>query len=383
MAMKTKVIKIDPQNIDLGKIKKAAQVIKKGGIVAFPTETVYGLAADFFNKQAVDRIFEVKKRPKDKLLSVQIEDIAYLEKLACDIPALAYQLAGKFWPGPLTLVLPARPEYSWAGGPARRSLGVGGKANRGGTIGVRIPDNNIARSLIKESATALVAPSANLSAEPAAKTADQVLHSFDGLIEFVIDSGPVELGIPSTVIDLTVSPYKILREGAISRRDLRSVGGAAAVKTILLVCTGNSCRSVMAWGLLKKMLKERSDYKIMTAGTRVVEGVRPTPEAIQVMAEQGIDVSGHLGRVLSDEMINEADLILVMERAHKESILMHRFDAKNKIHLLTEFGRIKKEDKLLNPDIPDPIGKPLQFYRRVFGIIKESLTSTVKRLEQL
>jgi len=360
--MKTEVVKIDPQNIDLGKIKKAAQVIKRGGIVAFPTETVYGLAADFFNKQAVDRIFEVKKRPKDKPLSVQVEDITYLEKLACDIPALAYQLASKFWPGPLTLVV---------------------KANRGGTIGVRIPNNKIARSLIKKSATALVAPSANLSAEPAAKTAGQVLHSFNGLIEMVIDSGPVELGIPSTVIDLTVSPYKILREGAISRKDLRSVRAAAAVKTILLVCTGNSCRSVMAWGLLKKMLKERGDYKIMTAGTRAFKGMPPTGETIQVMSEQEIDVSGHRTSPLSDEILREADLILVMERAHKENILERNPCLRNKVHLLNEFGRIGKEDKLVDPDIPDPIGKPLEFYRRVFGIIKESLTCTVKRLEQL
>ncbi|MBU3933151.1 MAG: threonylcarbamoyl-AMP synthase [Candidatus Omnitrophica bacterium] len=368
--MKTEVVKIDPQNIDLEKIKKAAQVIKKGGIVAFPTETVYGLAADFFNKQAVDRIFEVKKRPKDKPLSVQIEDITYLEKLACDIPAFAYQLAGKFWPGPLTLVLPARPEYNWAGG----------KANRGGTIGVRIPDNKIARSLIKESATALVAPSANLSAEPAAKTAQELMHSFNGLIEMVIDSGPVELGIPSTVVDLTVCPYKILREGAISRKDLQSVRARAAVKTILLVCTGNSCRSVMAWGLLKKMLKERGDYKIMTAGTRAFKGIPPTGETIQVMSEQDIDVSGHRTSPLSDEILREADLILVMERAHKENILERNPCLRNKVHLLNEFGRIGKEDKLVDPDIPDPIGKPLDFYHRVLDIIKESIVRTAKKL---
>ena len=357
--MQTKVLKIDPQNIDSEKIKKAAQVIKRGGIVAFPTETVYGLAADFFNKQAVDRIFEVKKRPKDKPLSVQIEDITYLEKLACDVPALAYQLAGKFWPGPLTLVLPAR-----------RSLGVGGKAKERGTIGVRIPDNKIARSLIKESATALVAPSANFSGEPAAKTAQELMHSFDGLIEMVIDSGPVELGMPSTVVDLTVSPYKILREGAISRKDIRSIQGTAAVKTVLLVCTGNSCRSVMAAGLLKKMLKDKDNYKIMTAGTRAFKGMPPTGETIQVMSEQDIDVSGHRTSPLSDEMLREADLILVMEQAHKENILERNPGVRNKVHLLNEF------------DIPDPIGKPLDFYHRVLDIIKEGIVRTAKKLKE-
>ena len=200
--MKTQVVKIDPENIDLEKVRQAAKIIKKGGIVGFPTETVYGLAADFANKQAVRRIFEVKKRPKDKPLTVQIRDIIYLEKLADEIPPFAYQLMGSFWPGPLTLVL---------------------KAKTGGTLGVRIPANKVARALIEESNTALVAPSANLSGQPEAKTADQVLGTFAGLIEMVIDAGAAELGMASTVVDLTVSPPKVLREGIITERDILSV----------------------------------------------------------------------------------------------------------------------------------------------------------------
>ncbi len=222
--MKTEVIKIDPEDIDLEKIRKAAEVIKKGGVVAFPTETVYGLAADFSNKQAVEKIFTLKKRPKDKPLTVQIQDITYLEELACEIPTFAYQLMGKYWPGPLTLVLPARRPVLRSQG-VGGSLGVGGKAKKEGTVGVRIPNNKIARSLLKESGTALVAPSANLSGEPAAKCAAEVLQTFDGLIEMVIDGGKVELGVPSTVIDLSVSPFKILREGAISQKDIQSVQG--------------------------------------------------------------------------------------------------------------------------------------------------------------
>lgn len=202
--MKTKVIKIDPENIDQEEIEQAAEIIKKGGIVAFPTETVYGLAADFLNNQAVDKISKVKKRPKGKPLTVQIQDIASLEELTCDIPAFAYQLMGRFWPGPLTLVF---------------------KAKKSGTIGVRIPDNRIARSLIKASQTPLVAPSANLSGEPAARTAEEVLEIFDGLIEMIIDGGGVELGVASTVVDLTVSPYRILREGTICQKDIQSVQG--------------------------------------------------------------------------------------------------------------------------------------------------------------
>ena len=202
--MNTEVIKVDPNDINLEKIRQAAEVIKKGGIVAFPTETVYGLGADFLNKQALQRIFEVKKRPKDKPLTVQIEHISYLEELASDIPAFAYQLMSKFWPGPLTLVL---------------------KAKDDGTVGVRIPDNKIAQSLIRESARPLVVPSANFSGKPAAQTAEEVFQAFNGSIEMVIDGGKTELGVASTVVDLSVFPYKILREGAIRRKDIQSAQG--------------------------------------------------------------------------------------------------------------------------------------------------------------
>lgn len=153
------------------------------------------------------------------------------------------------------------------------------------------------------------------------------------------------------------------------------------VKTILLVCTGNSCRSVMAAGLLEKLLKGKGDYKIITAGTAAIKGMRPTTEAIQVMSEQNINVSAHISQPLSDEIIAEADLILVMEKRHKENILSRLPQAKDKVHLLSEFGRQELEDKLVDPDIPDPIGKPLEFYRKVFDMIREGIGRTVKKLE--
>ena len=154
------------------------------------------------------------------------------------------------------------------------------------------------------------------------------------------------------------------------------------VKTILLVCTGNSCRSVMAGGLLKKLLKDKGDYTIATAGTASFAGMPPTHEAIQVMSDAGIDVSDHRSSALSNTMIEEADLILVMERRHKEHILNRLPGAKAKVYLLTEFGRTKKEEKLVNPDIPDPIGKPLEFYRNVFDVIREGIVRTARELEE-
>ena len=155
-----------------------------------------------------------------------------------------------------------------------------------------------------------------------------------------------------------------------------------ALKTVLLICTGNSCRSVMAGGLLRELLKDKGNYRVITAGTASFTAIPPTPEAIQLMSEQGINISGHRSSPLSNAVIDEADLILVMERRHKEIILARAPSAKDKVHLLSEFGRTEKENKLVDPDISDPIGKPLEFYRKTFDIIKESITRTAKKLEE-
>ncbi len=141
-------------------------------------------------------------------------------------------------------------------------------------------------------------------------------------------------------------------------------------KTILLVCTGNSCRSAMAAGLLKKLLKGKGDYQVATAGTAAIKGMPATPEAIQVMSEEDIDISEHRSSPLSDEMIAGADLILVMERRHQEHILARKPSAGNKVHLLSE------------SDIIDPIGRSLDFYRKVYAVIKENILRIAKKMEE-
>ncbi|MFH1046353.1 MAG: low molecular weight protein arginine phosphatase [Candidatus Omnitrophota bacterium] len=152
-------------------------------------------------------------------------------------------------------------------------------------------------------------------------------------------------------------------------------------KTILVVCTGNSCRSVMAGSLLQEVLKDKGEYYVLTAGTAAIEGLPATPEAVEVMAEENIDISSHRSRTLTESLVRQADIILVMENKHKDYILAHYPQASGKVYLLSEFGRIESEDKLVDPNIPDPIGKSADFYRYVFDIIKESIARTVQQLE--
>ena len=207
------------------KIEDAAQIIRAGGLVAVPTETVYGLAGNGLNEKAVSEIYEVKGRPAVKPLSLMVPDESAMELYCEDVPPQAHALAKRFWPGPLTIVLKAKPEIP--------SIVLAG----GTTVGLRCPDHPLTLSLLKSCGLPLAAPSANPSGEPSPKTAEQVLGYFDGRIDAVIDGGPCGLGRESTLIDMSRTPYKILREAALHEE---TVAEALAENLTVIGITGPS-----------------------------------------------------------------------------------------------------------------------------------------------
>jgi len=207
------------------KIEDAAQIIRVGGLVAVPTETVYGLAGNGLNEKAVSEIYEVKGRPTVKPLSLMVPDESAMELYCEDVPPQAHALAKRFWPGPLTIVLKAKPEIP--------SIVLAG----GTTVGLRCPDHPLTLSLLKSCGLPLAAPSANPSGEPSPKTAEQVLGYFDGRIDAVIDGGPCGLGRESTLIDMSRTPYKILREAALHEE---TVAEALAENLTVIGITGPS-----------------------------------------------------------------------------------------------------------------------------------------------
>jgi L-threonylcarbamoyladenylate synthase len=209
--MKTKILVINPKRIDLAKIKIAAEEIKKGNLVAFPTETVYGLGADVHNEKAVAKIFEAKGRPFNDPLIAHIADVKELYSLSKQVPPVALKLAKAFWPGPLTLVL-------------EKSELVSGIVTAGlDTIAIRIPADNIALSLIREAKTPIVAPSANLFGRTSPTSAQHVADDLDGKIEMIIDGGKTKVGVESTVLDITTSPVQVLRAGGVPVEKLKEV----------------------------------------------------------------------------------------------------------------------------------------------------------------
>ena len=188
-------------------------MIREGGTVAFPTETVYGLGADALNPEAVGKIFWAKRRPADNPLIVHVDDVAWLGRLAERVPGEALRLAERFWPGPLTLVLRKSGEV-----PDITTAGLE-------TVAVRMPRHPVALALIRESGRPIAAPSANLAGRPSPTTAQHVAEDLMGRIDLILDGGPTEIGVESTVIDLTSHPPQILRPGGVSLEELREVLG--------------------------------------------------------------------------------------------------------------------------------------------------------------
>jgi len=336
--MKTRIVKLNPDFPEAGLINEAAKVLRNGGLVVFPTETVYGIAADILNGDTIDRLYKIKKRSKDKPFSVHIADFDSVKQMNIIFSKDAERVAKRFWPGPLTLVA---------------------LNNKKEKIGLRMPDNNIACMLITKAGVNVVAPSANLSGNKAPVSAEEVLSEMDGYVDMVLDGGRARIGIESTVMDVTVRPFKILRQGAIPEKE------ALIDYAILFVCTGNSCRSVMAKAMMEKFVNEAGlseKIHIDSAGTSTFAGIGAAPNTISVLTEEGIDASAHRGKNINKDILKRSDIIFVMEKYHKNVIISLMPEIEDRVRLLKE-----------GQDIPDPIGRSFEEYKRVLRIIKEEV----------
>lgn len=212
--MKTRIFH---PNSEENAIREAADILRRGGLLGIPTETVYGLGADGLNEDAVRRIFEAKGRPQDNPLILHVPEVSWLERYCRDVPASAYALAERFWPGPLTMILPKRDCV-----PLRTTGGLE-------TVGVRCPDHPVTRAIIAAAGVPVAAPSGNTSGRPSPTTAGHMMEDMDGKIDGIVDGGACAVGVESTIIDLTVSPPRLLRPGGLPLEALEDVLGEVAV----------------------------------------------------------------------------------------------------------------------------------------------------------
>ena len=198
--MTTKILSPeDPHTLEI-----AAEIIRSGGLLGLPTETVYGLGANGLDPEAVKKIFEAKGRPQDNPLILHVSGKEQVDLFCRDIPAVAYRLMDAFWPGPLTLVLPVRDNV-----PRRTTANLS-------TVAIRCPDSNLTRDIIRASGVPIAAPSANISGKPSPTTAQHVYHDMAGKIEAIVDGGPCSVGLESTIVDLTGEHPRLLRPGGIT-----------------------------------------------------------------------------------------------------------------------------------------------------------------------
>jgi len=342
---------IDPKDINYSLVKQVVEVIQRGGIVALPTETVYGLGVCAGKRKAIDRLYELKKRPKDKPLSFALGSANKAIKDYFDnLPSFGYRLMEKFWPGPLTIIY-----YT----------------SRNEKIGVRVPDNLVTNEILSELNQAIYLPSANISGQKDAISALEVEEAFGDEVDLIVDGGKCNYSQPSTVLDLTSQPFKVLRAGVIQEQDIVKT---FIRKRILFVCTGNSCRSPMAEFLLRKYLEvvrphSNDRYEVISRGISAPEGLKASASVVSILRdEEGLDASGFYAQKLDKFTILSSDLIFCMEDIQCKYILDIEPKAEGRVFNLKKFLSFRNEE-----DIPDPVGRNLAVYREVYSRIKEAI----------
>lgn len=247
--MKTVIVKVDKEHINNDVIAQAGEIIRCGGLVAFPTETVYGLGANALDEQASAKIYKAKGRPSDNPLIAHIADIEMLEPLVKDVPREAKLLMEAFWPGPLTLIFNKSEKVP--------------KGTTGGleTVAVRFPNHPIAMALIKNAGVSIAAPSANISGKPSPTMGEHVIDDMDGRIDMIIDGGMVGMGLESTIVDVTVNPPMILRPGFITKEMITEVIGQVEVDSAILAKPEDGLIP-KAPGMKYRHYAPMADYKI-------------------------------------------------------------------------------------------------------------------------
>ena len=371
--MQTKVIKLDAAKVDSAKIREAAQLIDAGGLVAFPTETVYGIACRVETDSLI-KLDNLKGRDPDKHYTLHISQKDDVDKYLPTVGPRAQKLIKNAWPGPLTIVFELdRQDIEKQ--QTRLEKQVFESLYKDNSIGIRCPDNRIASILLRLTRNPVVAPSANITGQSPAADADQVLAQFSGQIELLLDAGPCKYKKSSTVVKIGKEGLEILRPGVYSQADIEAM---SEVK-FLFVCTGNSCRSPMAEGMFRKYLAEklqcevdyldRMGYKMFSAGVMNMAGLPASAEAIAACAAKGIDIEAHKSRTLSQQLVEDCDFIFAMGRMHRERVTALSPEAANKCVLLAE-----------NKEIPDPIGQPQQVYNSCAELIEEAVKKRIGEL---
>ena len=370
--MKTEVVKISSVEADGAKIAAAARILDEGGVVAFPTETVYGMGCRA-EAGAIAKLNELKGRPAEKRYTLHIADREEVHRYVPWMPPHAAKLVRLAWPGPVTIV------FELSGADLEKQKAVVSREAfdvlySESTIGIRCVDNETGQSLLGAAGSPIVAPSANRSGEKPAVTPDEVLAAFEGRIPMILTGTGADCryGGGSTVVRITDGTVEILRQGVVKKE---SIDEMSQIR-ILFLCTGNTCRSPMAEGFCRKIVSEKLNcrvdeldemsYKIASAGVMAVGSIGVSPEAVQACKEEGVEIGGHWSRALDCDEAGTCDYIFALAERHRKWLGESCPEAACKCVLLDSAG-----------DISDPIGAPIEVYRECAKRIEKAVEKRI------
>lgn len=362
---------------DLAQARQAAlranEILAAGGLVVFPTETVYGVAASAAGEKGYERLRALRGAPAGQPFTIHIAAGGVAERYVDFSSPVLRRLIHKVFPGPVTLVVDVDPA-----GVAERAQRLGltpaeaGKVFANNTVALRCPDHEAARLMLESAAAPVIASSASRPGQPPALTAREAAAALGDAVDLVIDGGPCRFGKPSTMVRVrglgTATHFEVERAGVYDQRYIHKM----LRWTMLLVCSGNTCRSPMAEVIARKVLAdqrklapdelEAAGLRVLSAGTSAASGAPANRDAVETMGKMGLDLSKHRSRPVSAELVHDADVIFCMTEAHRQDILSAWPEARDKVLLLDPNG-----------DIDDPFGRGLTVYQRTAEIIRRRL----------
>jgi len=357
-------------------VHQTVQALVEGKIVAFPTETVYGLAASALDEQAVQRLATIKGRRQGHPLTLAIKSADEARDYVPDMSPLAQRLARRCWPGPITLVV----DDSHADSLVRHLPGkVLDYVSPSRTLGLRVPGHQVLLDVLRMIVGPLALTSANRTGGAEAIDGREVVEVLGDDLDLVIDDGPCRFGEPSSVVRVRGNRYEVLRAGVVPEKTLQRLSSTM----ILFVCTGNTCRSPMAELICRQMLAKRLGCEIgqledcgvlvMSAGVAAMLGGRAAAEAVEVLARLNLDLSDHETQPLTEPLVRHADVIYTMTRTHREAIVAQWPSAAERTFLLCAD----------ESEICDPIGGPAERYQRCAAQIRAELELRLEQIQSL